>query len=230
MLARPDHDLTDSGRRNAASERLCALTRKVMPVSDLIRFVVGPDNRVVPDIKKNLPGRGVWIAASRQVLAEAIRRKVFARSFKRDVAADAALVALTERLLERAALDALSMVNKAGLAVTGFAKVEASAAHPRLAMLVHAAEAAADGVRKLDAALRREPRGEAEIPVLRLFSGPQLDLALGRPNVIHAALLAGPETQRFIARLARLTRFRSGEAADPGHAGTVPCTEPKDLE
>lgn len=226
MLARIDHDLTDSGRGSAATERLCALTREVMPVAELIRFVIGPDGSVVPDIKKKLPGRGVWIKADRTSLAEAIRRKTFARSFKRDVRATAELVDLTDRLLERAALEALSIANKAGRVVTGFAKVEAAAAGSPMSALLHASEAGADGVRKLHAAMRRREPGEAEIMVLTLFSGPDLDLALGRSNVVHAALLAGPETQRFIARVARLTRFRSGETANPGLAGTVPCTEP----
>lgn len=226
MLARIDHDLTDSGRGGAATERLCALTRKVMPVAELIRFVVGPDGTIVPDIKKTLPGRGVWITANRTALAEAIRRNTFARSFKRDVRATDELVGLTERLLERSALDALSIASKAGLVVTGFTKIEATAGDSRLIALVHAADAGADGVRKLHAALHRRGRDEAGIAVLTVFPGAHLDLALGRSNVVHAALLAGPETQRFIARVARLTRFRSGDTASSGHAGTVPCTEP----
>ena len=96
------------------------------PVADLIRFVVGPDGEAVPDLKRKLPGRGVWVTATQDALGEAIKRKVFARGFKRDVRLPADLVGRTEQLLERAALDALAIAGKAGLVAAGFAKVEAA--------------------------------------------------------------------------------------------------------
>jgi predicted RNA-binding protein YlxR (DUF448 family) len=230
MLARIDHDLTDSGRGSAATERLCALTRKVVPVSELIRFVVGPDGAIVPDVKKALPGRGVWVTGTREALTEAIRRNAFAKSFKRDVRPNGDLVELTDRLLERGTLDALSIANKARLIVTGFAKIDAAISQEGVAALLHARDAGSDGVRKLDAALHRGGQSAAQVPVLSPFTGAQLDLALGRPNVVHAALLAGPETQRFIARAARLTRFRSGEPADPDMPVPSPARSSKEFE
>ena len=99
---------------------------QVTPVGDLIRFVVAPDGSVVPDLKRRLPGRGVWVTATRHALAEAVTRKVFARGFKRDVRVAPDLVDVTERLLERAALDALAIAHKAGRVAAGFAKVEAA--------------------------------------------------------------------------------------------------------
>jgi hypothetical protein len=102
------------------------------------------------------------------------------------------------------------MAHKAGRTVTGFAKVEAALARvDRVAALIHAAEAAGDGVRKLTAALRQRPDAE-NITIITIFASSQLDLALGRANVVHAVLVAGPETEAFLARLARLERFRSG--------------------
>jgi predicted RNA-binding protein YlxR (DUF448 family) len=223
MLARIDHDELDSGRGRADAERRCVVTRKVRPVSELIRFVVGPGGEIVPDIKKNLPGRGVWVTATRDALAEAIRRNAFAKSFKRDVKLPAGLVDTTQKLLERAALDGLSIANKAGLLVTGFAKVEAALGRERVAALVHASDAGADGVRKLNAAMHRGSDEESgNLAVVSLFTGEQLDLALGRPNVVHAALLAGPESHRFLARYARLTHFGAGELASPE---SQTCTE-----
>jgi len=216
MQPRPHDDGLDDGldlgprRIKSGSERFCAATGAVTPVAEMIRFVLAPDGSVVPDLKRRLPGRGVWITATRPALRSALARKAFARSFKRDVRVAPDLVESTERLLERAALDALAMAHKAGRTVTGFAKVEAALARAdRLAALIHASDAAGDGVRKLAATLRQRPDAE-KIAIIAIFATSQLDLALGRANVVHAVLLAGPETEAFLARLARLERFRTG--------------------
>jgi predicted RNA-binding protein YlxR (DUF448 family) len=100
MIASTEIEL-DRGPRGREVERLCAATREVRPVSDLIRFVVGPDGEAVPDLKRNLPGRGVWVTATRDALGEAIKRKIFARGFKRDVRLPADLLERTARLLEQ---------------------------------------------------------------------------------------------------------------------------------
>jgi predicted RNA-binding protein YlxR (DUF448 family) len=183
----------------------------------MIRFVVGPGGEVVPDIKRKLPGRGIWLTATRAAIAEAVKRNVFARGFKRDVRAAADLPDTTERLLERAALDALAIVAKAGQVVQGFAKVEAAINAGEAIALIHASDAAADGRRKLDAALRRQSSADSrQIPLIDAFSSKQLDLALNRLNVIHAALLAGPVSDTFLARTERFSRFRTGLSAEAG--------------
>jgi len=212
-------DELDAGPRKGGpgAERLCAVTRAVKPVEELIRFVVGPDG-VVPDLKRKLPGRGLWITADRPTLKDAVTRNVFARGFKRDVRATAELIDRTEFLLQRAVLDALSIAGKAGLVLTGFSKVEAAIARERLAGLIHASDAGNDGVQKLAGALRHREDGEA-IPTIKSFTTAQLDLALGRSNVVHAALLAGPANDTVLARLARLERFRSGIPGDSGGNG-----------
>ena len=201
----------DRGPHAGGPERLCALTRSVRPVADLLRFVVGPDGMAVPDIKQKLPGRGVWVTATQQALTEAVKRKVFARSFKREVRLAADFVDATGRLLERSVLDTLAIAAKASLVVSGFAKVEAALSRDRVVALIHAREAAPDGVKKLDAAARRTAPG-GSIAVVRILTMAQLDLALGRPNVVHAALLAGSSTDTFIARLRRWERFRTGDS------------------
>ncbi len=209
MLARTQDDALDSGPRRSApvTERFCAATGTVKPIADMIRFVVGPDGAAVPDLKRRLPGRGIWITATRQALAAAVARKAFARSFKRDVRATGDLVDVTERLIERAALDALAIAHKARKVAIGFAKADTALARAPILALLSAADAAPDGVRKLTAALhRREDAGK--IVVIDVFTSAQLDLALGRSNVIHAALLAGPENETFLARVDRLERFR----------------------
>jgi uncharacterized protein len=207
----PAHEIElDSGPRAKEAERLCVATREVRPVSDMIRFVIGPDGEAVPDLKRNLPGRGVWVTATQGVLGEAIKRKAFTRGFRREVRLPADLVERTGRLLEQSALDALSICGKAGSVALGFAKVENALARDHVIALLHAAEAAPDGVKKLNAAVHRSPR-PGSIQVIQALSGAQLDLALGRPNVIHAALLAGPVSDTFLARLRRLERFRTGD-------------------
>src|SRR5690606_36432001 len=135
-----------------------------------------------------------------------------------DAEVDAELPALIGRLLERSALESLSLANKAGQVVTGAGKVEAALNAGDVALLIHASDARPDGARKLDALARAA--GE-RLPVLRAFRGEQLDLALGRPNVVHAALLAHPAGAGFLGRCLTLDRWRNGETAvgDRGTAG-----------
>jgi predicted RNA-binding protein YlxR (DUF448 family) len=222
MQPQPQHDGLDNGPRKTppGGERFCAATGAVTPVADMIRFVVAPDGTVVPDLKRRLPGRGMWITATRPALRNAVARNAFAKGFKREVRVTADFLESTERLLERAALDALAMAHKAGKTAAGFAKTEAALTHDRVVGLIRAADAAADGIRKLDAARRRRCAETAEnIVVIGSFTSAQLDLAFGRSNVIHAALLAGPESETFLARAARLDRFRTGVTDRPGNLG-----------
>jgi len=205
----------DRGLTRPQRRRLCATTHAVRPVADLVRFVVGPSGEAFPDVKNKLPGRGIWVTATRMALEEAIRRKVFARGFKREVRLPADLPLRTEMLLERAALDALAIAGKAGAAAAGFLKTEMALQRGEVAALLHAAEAFPDGTRKLEAAWRH---GQPDRPpvMITLFSAAQLDLALHRPNVVHAALLAGPASETFLARCRRLERFRTGDQHNQG--------------
>jgi hypothetical protein len=218
VLARLHHSdpEIDGGPRRggAVTERMCAATRLVKPTAEMIRFVVAPDGAVVPDIKQSLPGRGIWVTATGEALRQAIKRKAFGAGFKRDVKVDSDLVALTDRMLERAVVDALAICGKAGLAVAGFAKVEAALSRGRIVALLHASDAAPDGVRKLNAAMQRSGEGASQARIVDDLSSEQLDLALARPNVVHAALLPGSASNTFLARHARLMRFRAG--ASPG--------------
>ena len=216
MLARPQDDTLDTGPGKPGAERFCAATGTVKPVDDMIRFVLSPDGIPVADLKRRLPGRGIWITATRKALQTAVAHKAFARSFKRNVQATADLVETTERLLERAALDALAIVHKAGRVAIGFSKAESAVSNQEAAALLHASDAARDGVRKLAGLVRHASEDGVEIKVIEGFSSAQLDLALGRSNVVHAALLSGRESKAFLARFARLERFRT----DPdGRAG-----------
>jgi uncharacterized protein len=201
-------DELDRGPAASGGERFCALERTAKPVDELIRFVAGPGDEVVPDLKRKLPGRGIWITATRAAVEAAVTRRVFARGFRKEVRVPADLGVITEGLLSRAALDALAVLGKAGQVVAGFGKVEDAITSGDAVALIHAVDGAQDGKRKLAAALRRNGGEAAEIPSIDVFSAQQLDLALGRLNVIHAALLDGPVSATFIARTRRLERYR----------------------
>jgi predicted RNA-binding protein YlxR (DUF448 family) len=221
MLEQPQGDECDAGPRSSApgTQRLCAATGEVKLIDEMVRFVLSPEGAAVPDVRRRLPGRGVWITATRHGLSVALARKAFARSFKREVSVPPGLVEMTEHLFERGALDALAIAHKARKVAIGFAKTEVALRRDRVAALIHAADAAPDGIRKLDAAVRHRLEGGDKaktIVIIASLSGAQLDLALGRSNVIHAALLAGPESETFLARVRRLERFRAGGPGDRG--------------
>src|SRR5262249_1632818 len=159
-------------------------TREVRPVTEMIRFVIGPDGHVVPDLKRRLPGRGVWVTATRAAVAEAVKRRAFARGFKTEARVAPDFTDEVERLLKQSVLDALSLAPKAGGAAVGFAQLERSLGREPVVALLHAAEAGADGVRKLAAAARSRLGEKAtDLPVVDRFTAAQLDLAFGRPNV-----------------------------------------------
>ncbi|VFU09490.1 RNA-binding protein [Methylocella tundrae] len=203
MLAEVEPSDSETG-----PERTCIVTRTKGPPGDMIRFVVGPGDVVVPDIRQKLPGRGVWVTASELRVAEAVKRQAFARGFKKKVLASEDLPAEIEALLTRDCLQALSIANKAGQIVAGFGKVEEAITGGSIAGLVHAADGGADGARKLGQSLRRRFGEGAVRPRIALFRSDQLDLALGRANVIHAALLSGSASEAFLARCRRLEMYR----------------------
>jgi uncharacterized protein len=207
---------TDLGPHGAAAatERLCIATREVRPVGEMIRFVAGPDGAVVPDLKRRLPGRGVWVTARRRVVEEAVRRRVFGRGLKGDMRATADLPEMLDGLLERSALDALSIAHKAGLVVLGFAKVEAAVATGPVVALIRARDAGTDAGRKLAAALRRREDAGSDGKIVEAFTSSQLDLALGRLNVVHAALLTGRASETFLGRWQILESFRADDLGD----------------
>ena len=226
MLAIADPADLDDGPRTTRSgtARMCAVTRQVSPIDDLIRFVVGPSGDVVPDLKRKLPGRGLWLSASHATVSEAVKRKVFGRGFKREVRVSPTLADETERLLVRAVIEALAMAAKAGQVVSGFTKAEDAIGQRDMVALLHASDGAADGIRKLDAKLDAQTRQTAEntgkshdVPVIAALTSEELDLALGRSNVIHAAVLAGPAGKTFLSRSQILVRYRT---ANGGRTGT----------
>ena len=216
MLALADPVDLDNGPRTnrSGTMRMCAVTRAVRPIDELIRFVVAPTGEVIADLKRKLPGRGLWVSVSRKAVAESVRRNQFGKGFKRDLRVSPTLAADTENLMVRGVIEALAMAAKAGQVVAGFTRVQAALQQHQAVALIHAADGAADGIRKLGAAIRQNPGNSEEtreFPVVDVLTSEQLDLALGRSNVIHAALLAGSAGKTFLSRSQTLVRYRMAD-------------------
>src|SRR5258708_21101429 len=186
MLGQPQDSVLDLGTRKTAPgmQRFCAATGAVRPVDEMIRFVIGPDGVAVPDLKRRLPGRGIWITATRQALYAALARKAFARAFKDDVRVTADVVDTTERLIERAALEALAICHKAGKVAIGFANVAAALARARVVAVCNAAGAPPAGRRKLPAPLH-PAAGVVGISLVYKFTLGRFGFGLGRVQVLH---------------------------------------------
>ena len=156
----PTLTIPGRARRGARRERTCVVTRAVKPVDELIRFVVAPDGAVVPDLKRRLPGRGVWVTATRAAVDEAVQRKGFARGFKREVrAARRPCGARSSGCWSaRRSMRSASPTRPAG-SRSASRKTESELAGGPVAAVLQAADASADGARKIAAAAARRQAG-----------------------------------------------------------------------
>ena len=204
-LTQTDEAMPEAAGMNAR-ERRCIATGEILPEGRLLRFVRGPQGEIVPDVESKLPGRGLWIRAERPVIERAVSRNLFAKAAKAPVLVDAALAERTEARLVERMLAHLGLARRAGELFLGFDQVEKALRTPRPpAVVVEALEAAPDGRRKLQAAARAQGR----VPfVIGAFTNAELSLALGRENVVHAALKPGRIAERLIFEAARLSGFR----------------------
>ncbi len=195
-------------------ERTCIVTRKVFAPEELIRFVAGPQNQVVPDIKLVLPGRGVWVHSRKSLVKEAANKGAFARGLKTQVKADPQIAALVEDLLKQQALGALGFARKAGECVLGSGKVEGSIRAGKAIAILHAQDGAEDGLRKLSqAAFAVHRDGGRKINIWREFTSDEMNLALGATNVIHASLLEGGAARNCLRHVAGLEKYREMETS-----------------
>jgi predicted RNA-binding protein YlxR (DUF448 family) len=198
------------------NDRTCIVTRRPTGPDELIRFVLGPDGAVVPDLKRNLPGRGCWVTPDREHVDKAAKKGLFARAFKSgalkaEVTVPPDLGGMVDRLLAKSALGALGLARKAGAVALGATKVEASVRSGAALLVLHAAEASEDGLRKIAQARRATAyAGGPQIRAYKLFSEQELGLALGGTNVIHAAVLAGDAGRAAEKRMVALDRYRGG--------------------
>ena len=205
-------------------ERKCILTGEHDARDNLIRLALGPDGGIAPDVRARAPGRGAWIGVGRAEL-EAAQAKgklkgALARAFKTgEIVIPDDLGERIESALRQAALDRLGLEARSGTLITGSEKIEVAARRGEVHLLLHAADAGADGNRKLDQAWRMGD-GEAQglvIPAER----PILSLALGRQNVVHIAMIDRGAAARVRHALERWRAFIGPKAGlDAATAGT----------
>jgi predicted RNA-binding protein YlxR (DUF448 family)/ribosomal protein L30E len=208
-------EATDS----ALSERRCIVTRQALEKDQLIRFVLGPDNAIVPDLAENLPGRGYWVTASRKVLVEAVKKNAFAKAMQAAVKPAPDLAERVAGLVERQVVDLLGLARRSGSLVTGFEKVDVALRTGKAVLLIEAKDAGADGRAKL--ARHTLPGVEIWAPL----TAEQLGRAIGRDYAVHVAVAPGGLANRLKAVLRRQQGLSDDGVAGAGHAPAQPRTE-----
>ena len=206
--------------REAMRERKCIVTGEVRDDAHLVRFAVSPDGEIVPDVAAKLPGRGIWVSAERAKLDQAVAKNLFSKAAKANVKAAPDLSDRVEKQLTQRMLNDLGMAKRSGALILGFDHVARALqeANPPAA-LIEAADGSSDGKRKLYAVAHARGQKPAIVDCL---SSAELSVALGKENVIHAALKAGALTDRLIFEAGRLAGFRSvtvDAGSTPAHEG-----------
>jgi predicted RNA-binding protein YlxR (DUF448 family) len=193
--------------------RTCIVTRKSGGKEELIRFVIGPDEIVIPDIMEKLPGRGVWVTNSKEIVQQAYKRKLFAAGFKQRVNVDGIISRNIEDLLLDNVKRGLSMAKKSGLVIAGFSKVESLARRGEIQILFHACDGKNDGLAKIKSALIAcQAGGGYENGLPQPFTGlssARLDAALGMSNSVHVALVGGGATGSLKKQIRRFNNYCS---------------------
>ena len=200
----------EDGEEDIAGEekgplRRCIVTGATEPKERMIRFVAGPDQRLVPDIEERLPGRGMWLSAKRDVVNTAVAKAHFAKAARKKLDVPADLADRLETLLRRRCLDILGLARRAGQVVSGYEKVRAALKAGDGAVLLAASDAGKDGVGKI-AALA------PGLPVVRSLTAADLGAAFGRDLTVHGLLLRGRLAERLLMESARLAGIAG---ADP---------------
>ncbi|KIC36335.1 MULTISPECIES: RNA-binding protein [unclassified Leisingera] len=186
--------------RTGESERKCIATGESQPKQGLIRFVMGPDGQVVPDVMGKLPGRGVYVASSREALATAVKKKLFARGFKAQVQVPGELVHEVERQVVRRLIELISLARKSGDAVSGFERVKDWLAKEEAQVLIQASDGSGRGKSKLSTPYKGKFIG--------CLTADELGMAFGRQTAIHAALASGGLSKRVVDEAQRLQGLR----------------------
>ena len=203
----------DADEALTGASRRCLVTGAVRPKTALLRFVLAPGGEIVPDVAGKLPGRGLWLTAQRDIVSEATSKRVFARAAKAPVVVPDGLADRVETLLAQRCVEILGLARRSGLAVAGFVRVKTALTRGKVALLVEAIDAAADGQEKLAALAPALPR-------VACLNAREMGVAFGRENAVHVALGQGRLTELLIAEARRLQGFRAGVRIDGLEGGS----------
>lgn len=200
-------------KQGAEAERRCIATGEVAPRAGLIRFVVGPDAQIVPDLLGKLPGRGMWLTATPDAFAMAQKKGAFARAAKAQVTVPDGLFDVVEAALADRVIHLISMARKAGIAVAGYEKVKGWLTNETAKILIQSSDGSERGKTKL-----RPPSGPESF--IGCLTANELGLAFGRENVIHSALAGGGLTDRIVEEAQKLSGLREIDGGTAHRKGT----------
>ncbi|MGA0923932.1 MAG: RNA-binding protein [Lutimaribacter sp.] len=200
--------MTRGGQNKTDGEdlRKCIVTGETAPRGGLVRFVVGPDGQVFPDIMEKLPGRGMWVSADRAAIQKAAAKGLFSRAAKAPVKASETLADDVEQQLVRRVVELISLARKCGEAVSGYEKVKDWLIKDYAEVLVQASDGSGRGKSKLST--------PQEGSFVGWLTAEELGMAFGRQTVIHVALAAGGLASRVVEEAARLKGLRVSGGAD----------------
>jgi len=210
-IALPEDAECDAGPKDMATCRRCIVSGESLPLAQLIRFVVGPENRIVPDIDRRLPGRGLWLKAERGMIELAVSKRAFAKAARANVTASSDLADIVADLLRRRCLNHLGLARRAGLVAAGAEKVRAQINGGKTAALIEAADGSLPERHKITALV-------PHVPVVAVFTGAEMGAALGRDAAVHVALLGGALTTILVEDAVRYAGVRA--PIEPGAPDT----------
>lgn len=180
---------------NAARERRCLVSGEIRPREELIRFVLSPESAVVPDLAGSLPGRGLWVTATREAIEVAAAKNLFAKAAGENAKASPGLADDVARLLRERCLQLLGLAKSAGITVLGQTQVEAASRASQLALILIADDAASDAAKI-----------RVSAPVIRLFTRSEMGAALGHDQLVYAGLRPHGLTEKLQNEISRLAK------------------------
>jgi predicted RNA-binding protein YlxR (DUF448 family) len=189
--------------RIGGAQRRCIVTGDIRDRSILVRFVVGPNGEIVPDIAARLPGRGLWVTPRRDIVERAVAKRAFSRAARQPVAAAPDLPDRLAVLLAQRCAEGLGLARRAGCAVAGFDRVGEAMRRGEVALLLSAVDAGENGRGKLAALGYR-------MPMASVLTADELGAAFGRERIVHVGIGGGPLCRRVLLDLTRLAGFRAG--------------------
>ena len=180
--------------------RKCIASGKVLKKQHLLRFVALPNNTIVPDFKKRLPGKGIYVSVSKNMLHKALANNLFSKALKQKLKPIENLEQMVEEILRTSSLQAISLARKAGFMISGLDKVSDAIKKNRVEFLLEASDAGAYGTEKIS-------RLAGDTPIYRLFTTEELDKALDKTNTVHCAFLKSAMSNAVSREFDRLNQF-----------------------